>query len=387
METVSSRLANAQVTGSRVTRKMLSLEIAGTVNGTNMLDQLESELLRNTPFHLPPTKNQLVASAQLDARVEADTLRIRGWLPSMEERDQVLNQFGDMRPDLALDGSGLKISERAALVEAGTGESRPLKHWIDPLIEGILAPAALSIRREGEALIVEGLLPAGPLKPALIDALESSDYDWQVDSEELKTSPYVEDEPFNDPEPLSAFLRSFFDQPTPLGFELGPNGEPQLRGAATHALEARWLKLLRDVTGAAKVQTDFTYHASVYHAPDGLIQSRLAPDFIETLREELAATRIAFPRGSKIIEPEEATKLAALSSILLTAGPALRLVVGGHPDPKGLAGVETSVARLRAEAVLDYLLEMGIPTTHIEAMAFETTSDTSRAGTVEILIQ
>lgn len=387
MKTVSARLKEAGVQNVELSRKMLDLSVAGTVSGPEVLDRLDASLLTNTPFHLPPDQNRLVAAATLAAKVEGDTLKVSGWLPDVPVRDDVLKRFASIRPDLQLDGGSLEVSNRVSLVDAATGEPRPVEAWIAPLMDGILAPATLSIQRQGHTIRITGLLPEGPLKKALVDAIEASPYDWKVDADGLKTSPYVQDEPFDKPEPLAAFVKSYFDTPAPGSFELGPDGQPKLAGPATHALEAGWLQLLRAVTGPAKVHADFTYHTSIYQLPGGAIQSPLAPDFIDTLKKELAGTVIEFPRGSKIIQPEEATKLAALSSILLTAGPALRLVVGGHPDPNGLPGVEASIARLRAEAVLEFLLEMGIPTTHIEAIAFETTDDASRAGTVEILIQ
>lgn len=384
---ITRRLEEAGVKGIEVSRQVLDLQVSGFANSPTALKTVEANFLRQTPFHLSTDSNSLIASATLQAVVDGETLRVSGWLPDEATRADVIQRFRQIRPDLTLSSDDLLVSDRVALINSETGAPTPIDAWVAPLIDPIRAPATLSIRREEDTIVIAGLLPEGDLTQSLLSAIDGSPYRWDIQSDGLKASPYVQDQPFDQPAPLAAFVRSYFGTAAPGSFELGPDGQPRLSGPATHALEAEWLTLLRAVTGSAKVHTDFTFLPSIYHALDRVIRSPLAPDFIDTLRDELATTRIVFPRGSKQIQPDEATKLAALSSVLLTAGPALRLVVGGHPDPDGLASVETTIARLRAEAVVSFLLEMGIPTSYIEPMAFETTSDTSVAGTVEILIQ
>ena len=387
MDEISHRLEASGIKGSKVSRQTLDLSVSGFASSPDALEAVESTLLRGTPFHLSPETNGIVATATLDARVDGDTLHVSGWLPDEATRTDVVNRFSQIRPDLTLSSDDLRVSGRIALIDPETGTVVPIDSWITPLIDSILAPATLTIERQDDTIVVSGLLPEGGLTKALLDAVAESPFHWKIQSDRLKSSAYVQDKPFDQPTPLAAFVRSYFGTAAPGSFVLGPDGQPRLSGAATRALEAEWLTLLRSVTGAAKVHTDFTYLPSIYHASDRHLRSPLAPDFIDTLRDELEAITITFPRGSKQIQPDEATKLAALSSVLLTAGPALRLVVGGYPDPDGLASVERTIARLRAEAVVSFLLEMGIPTTYIEPMAFETTTDGSAAGTVEILIQ
>ena len=86
------------------------------------------------------------------------------------------------------------------------------------------------------------------------------------------------------------------------------------------------------------------------------------------------------------------THLTTLIPALLAAGPALRLVVGGHPEPNGDLQLESDLAMQRAEQVSSFLIEQGAPCMEILPMAFDPVpADDPHAPalprSVEILIQ
>jgi outer membrane protein OmpA-like peptidoglycan-associated protein len=109
----------------------------------------------------------------------------------------------------------------------------------------------------------------------------------------------------------------------------------------------------------------------VYHFPGYQIQSKLPPETIASLREMLRSLAVVFETGSARLLPEEQTKLATLAPALLAAGPALGLVIGAHPDPAGPEGVEKELAKARAGAVMSFLVDQGVPSADISAVAFD----------------
>jgi outer membrane protein OmpA-like peptidoglycan-associated protein len=81
-----------------------------------------------------------------------------------------------------------------------------------------------------------------------------------------------------------------------------------------------------------------------------------------------------------------------LAPVLLAAGPALRLVIGAHPDPAGPVNVEKDIGQARSEAVLSFLVEQGVPAGDISALVFDPVPPgPSAAGirprSVEILVK
>jgi hypothetical protein len=192
-----------------------------------------------------------------------------------------------------------------------------------------------------------------------------------VDPSALKASPHVLPAAFAKPDLLTAFVKSFFSVPPPRSFDIQSDGIPHLEGVATRQMESTWLTLLRPVTGAAKVDAHFTLVPSIYHFPGYRVQSKLPPEAIAPLREALRGCVIVFDAGSGRIPPAEQTKLATLAPTLLAAGPALGLVIGAHPDPAGPEKVEKDIGMARAEAVLSFLVEQGVPAAEIRAVVFD----------------
>ena len=386
------RLKAAGVRDPVVELRFFDLAVSGEAPDPQARQRALASLRALAPMRLKSGAEHVVVRASLGSRLEGGTLYLSGWFPQGDEIQNLRRLLAELRPDLKLDTKALHA---AAEVSWPEGMKLPLtttSPLLKPLIDTLHVPAELHIRATEETIVLSGLLPDAELKAELVAALAEAAAGRVVDPAALKASPHVQPAAFTKPQQLAALVSGFFSVPGPRSFDIRRDGTPHLSGMATRQLESVWLALLRPVTGAAKVDAQFTLLPSVYHMPGYRTQSQLSPDVLKPLHEVLRASAVFFDAGSANIPPQEQTKLALLAPTLLAAGPALRLVIGAHPDPSAPVTAEKALGQSRAEAVMSFLVHQGVPAADISATVFDSVPAGSPAApssprSVELLIK
>lgn len=387
-----ARLKAAGVRDPVVEVRFFDLAVSGEAPDPPARQRALASIRSLGPLRLQPGAENIHVKASLSARLDRGTLRLSGWFPEGAETGNVGRLLADLRPDLVINADDLHTSPEVNWPEGLRPPFTASIPLLKPIIDTLRVPAELHIHAKGDAIVLSGLLPDTALKEELVAALAEVAGARVVDPTALQASPHVLPAAFAKPQLLTAFVNSFFSLPPPRTFDIKSDGIPHLTGMATRQLESVWLALLRPVTGAAKVDAQFTLVPSLYHFPGYQIQSKLPPDTLDSLREVLSGCVIVFDPGSAQIPPQEQAKLATLASTLLAAGPSLGLVIGAHPDPAGPEKAEKDISKARAEAVLSFLVEQGAPTTDIHAVVFDPVPAGSPAApasprSVELLIK
>lgn len=366
-----ARLKAAGVVNPVVDVRFFDIAVTGEAPTPAARQQALEAIRTLGPLRLQPGADRIHVLASLRARQDNTTLRLSGWFPEGDEINNVRRLLTELRPDLVIHTEELRSAPEVRWPEGMKVPLTASSALLKPIIDTLRVPAELHIRAKDDAITLTGLLPDASLKEELVAALAEVAGARVVDPAALKASPHVLPAAFAKPELLAAFIKHFFSAPPPRSFDIQSDGIPHLTGVATRQMESAWLALLRPVTGAAKVDAQFTLVPSIYHFPGYHIQSKLPPDTIELLRETLRGCGIVFDVGSAHISPQEQAKLATLAPTLLAAGPALGLVIGAHPDPAGPESMEKGIGKARADAVLSFLVEQGVPATDISAVVFD----------------
>jgi hypothetical protein len=366
-----ARLKAAGVRDPIVDVRFFDLAVSGEAPNPFARQQALASIRTLGPLRLQPGAERIHVKASLSAQLDKGTLRLSGWFPAGDETGSVRRLLADLRPDLVINTDELHSSPEVLWPEGVKPPFTASSPLLKPIIDTLRVPAELHIHAKGDAIVLSGLLPDTALKAELVAALAEVAGARVVDPTGLQASPHVLPAAFAKTQLLSAFVNSFFSLPPPRTFDIQSDGIPHLTGMATRQLESVWLALLRPVTGAAKVDAQFTLVPSLYHFPGYQIQSKLPPDTLDSLRKVLSDCVIVFDPGSAQIPPLEQAKLAALASTLLAAGPSLGLVIGAHPDPAGPENAEKDISKARAEAVQSFLVEQGAPTMDIHALVFD----------------
>ena len=96
---------------------------------------------------------------------------------------------------------------------------------------------------------------------------------------------------------------------------------------------------------------------------------------------ELTSAR--FPAGSAVVMPDHAAELNRVVNIM-NALPNITMTVIGHADQRGTSDDNLKLSRLRAQAVVDYLVSQGINAERLASKAVGSdeplTQDTSEAA-------
>ncbi len=378
------------IRSAAVNLRYLDLKITGDAPDLRSLESALSGVRDLGPLRL--VKDELRILARLRARMEAGRLLLEGWLPDPENLTETRQLFSKLRPDLTLDIESLLAHERVRWPEGEKGPLTADSSLLKPIIEKLRVAPHLDIRREAEKITVAGMVPAGGFRQSLLAALSQCLGTSTLDSSALKESTHTLPAGFVDGSAMGPFVRSFFAKPSPRHFSVSPQGTPHLEAPATHSDESTWLALLRPLSGGQKVDMKLTLYPSEYHFPGFKPTSPVPLETLAVLKDSLTGQGILFEAGSTRISPEDQSRLAGITPLLLIAGPALRLVVGGHPAPEGQAAVEKALALARAEQVVSFLIEQGVPTTDIQAVALDpvpagTPGAPEQTQSVEILIR
>jgi len=344
------------------------------------------------PLRLLPGADRLHVTARLKARVEGETLHLQGWLPEGDHRAALLMLMADLRPDLRVQDEGLVSALEVRWPEGFKPPLTADSPMVQPIVEKLRVPAVLRIEATHDALVLRGLLPDEELKYELVAALAEVAGGREVDPSAIKASPHVLPAAFAVRGHLAAFVGDFFRLAPPRSFEIGADGIPHLRGRATRQMESHWLSLLRPVTGGSRVDAEFELLPSEFHFPGYEVRSELPDGQLASIRSALQGAEIVFEEGSSRLSPEAQIRLTSLVPALLAAGPALRLVIGAHPDAAGPEAAEKAVGKARALAVLSFLIDQGVPSADISAVVFDPVPEGSpavppAARLIEILVK
>jgi hypothetical protein len=336
--------------------------------------------------------NRLSILAQVRARLFQETLTIDGWMEDQETADSLRDLLLKLRPDLKVETAQLKISKYVRWPE---GTKLPLEEtspMLKPIISALRVPAALEIKRQNGKLVVTGIVPSQELKEAIQETLNQPHHGLAVEVSQLRVTSHALAAAFTHPEVLLPFLRSFYSTPSPGDFSLLPGHRPHLKADTTRTLESAWLSKLRPMTGSTRVDMEWIQHPSIFHFPGRRIETALPEEVLQNVRKRITRDFIPFAPDSSVLLPEMRSHLTSLLPALLAAGPALRLVVGGHPEPNGNLQLQSALAMQRAKQVRTYLIEQGAPCMQILPVAFDPMpagdpQAPARPHSVEILIQ
>lgn len=390
VDQASAILKKHGVHGSTVDVRFLDLSVTGDAEDEASLEAAGHELSELGPLRL--VSNRLSILTKLRARLFDETLTIDGWIADQDTEDSLRDLLRKLRPDLKLVTDSLKISKHVRWPE---GEKLPLEEtspMLKPLITALRVPPALEIKRQDGKLMVTGIIPSQKLKEAIQETLNQPSHGLAVDVSQLRVTNHVLPNAFTDSEAILPFLRSFYSTPSPGEFSILPGQSPHLKGDTTRTLESAWLSKLRPVTGNTRVDLQLVQHPSIFHFSGRRMQSALPEEALQSISNLITHDLILFAPNSSLLSAEMRTHLTSLVPALLAAGPALRLIVGGHPEPDGNLQLESNLARQRAEQVSSFLIEQGAPCMEILTMAFDPvpTGDPqapAHTHSVEILIQ
>ena len=362
-------LKDCGVRGGTVNLSYLDLSVTGDAPNMASFRRAQRELSSLGPLRL--VSNRLTILANVRAVLVKDTLTVDGWLPDQDTADSLRGLLLKVRPDLNVVTEGLKISPLARWPE---GEKLPLGEdslMLEPILKALRVPAVLEVVRQDGRLTASGIVSTQELKEAVAAALGQRIHGLAVDVSKLRVSSHLLPASFIQGEAIVPFLTSFYGTPSPGDFSIRSGENPRLKADTTRTLESLWLGYLRPVTKGARVEMDLTWHPSIYHFPGRRIETELPEYVLQSVRDLISGEFIQFGAGSTTLSAEEEARLTGIIPALIAAGPALRLVVGGYPEPGGNMKLEAQLARQRADRVVSFLVGQGTPASDIRAMAFD----------------
>jgi energy-converting hydrogenase Eha subunit C/flagellar motor protein MotB len=362
----------------------LDLRIAGDVPDPAALVKARTQAMAIKPLRL--VKDELRIPASLGAHQEDETLILTGWLPEEQNIREVSLMIRDLRPDLTVNTDALRSDAQVRWLDDGQGPVTANSRLMAPILENLKVATWLEMVKDESGIKLAGLVPADGVRAELLRSLEGAN------ARDLKETPHAVPSGLSETKSLSAFVRAFFTTSSKRRFSVNKEGELMIEGPATQGLVKEWSSLLKPVAAGKRVEWNVVFYPSEYHFPNAMISSPVP----EKLRGELVRTfsreRISFIPDSEELSTQEQAKLASLTPLLVTAGPAVKLLIGGHPDPEGNTESERKLALARANEVHSFLVEQGLPASDVQAVAFDpvpagTQGAPENLHTVEILIR
>lgn len=383
-------LKESGIRAATVDLRYLDLSVTGDAPDVGAIQTARRQIQEIGALRL--VNDGLSILAGLKAALKGETLALEGWLPDTGSVGALRELLQAVRPDLQIDITGVHVSDLVRLPEGETLPLRADSPMLQPIVNAMHVPSGLDIARRDGRLIVTGMVPSEELRKEIIAAVTSGPHGLPVEADRLRATRFALAAPFTEQEVIIPFLRSFYGTLAPGDFSVHADGNPRLSADATRTLESTWLTLLRPLTKGRRADMKLAYFPSRFHLPGRRLETVLPEDSLQTARDVLAGQYFIFAPGSAVLNAEEQARLASLVPALLTAGPALKLIVGGHPDPAGDLKAEAALSRRRAEQVVSFLIEQGTPAAEIQAVAFDPVPVDSRHApsqvrSVEILIQ
>lgn len=381
-------LESCGVRVQRLDMRFLQLSVAGNAPDPESAAQAQRRLEEMAPWILDT--DHLLVPAHISLVQDGDHLTVSGWLPAEEQVRQTAQLLAKLRPDLELDLTGLHYAPQVRWPEGEhgplTAESSLVKPWLEQLR---VRPWLLAKRDADGQFMISGVLPASGLRAQILQALALNESQAAALRESVHTTPAAPgDTDFARNPALPVFLADYFSVTGARSFLVNEQGEPVLTGSLTRPLEARWLAALRPVFGGRRVQFQGDVFPSLYHFPGRKLETPLPAEQLDALQKKLSALHVTFDAGSRSLGQDVQASLAAMAGDLVSAGPTLRLVIGGHPDPGGSSASAAALAMERAQQVRAFLVEQGLPALDVIVMAFEhADSAAARPSEVELLIR
>ena len=326
-------------------------------------DQAEALLQRlPMPLKVDAASNQIRMPARVSAQFEGAHLHLTGWLDGVTSRDELADLAGQFRPELTVHADAIALTPYAVLGPPTTIDGLQTHAAFAGFLESIRPTTMLSITPEDGFLRVRGCLPSERLRQAVLEALKASSWEWPMEASKLVANPHAPATLFTQSGGLAAFLRSYYDTPAPGTFTIDARNGPRLKAVATPAMESRWRTLLLPLSGAVRVQPEFTIVPSDAHMPGYKPTSFILPEIMVSLQPLLGLLHVHFERGSIEVSAEEQAKLGPLAFALRMAGFEARFIVAGYEEPGSEPGGAGGRLRsARAHAVVQSLVSLGVP--------------------------
>lgn len=342
----------------------LDATITGVATDVEVRERAAEAMKRMGGIHFLDKNNLIAVPASVTSQLEAGTLSLTGWLPDERNVRELLRIVSEFRPDLTIDAKKLRISPVVSLGGDPEALVTAQHRIVRPILEGLRTPASFAIEKSGGTYIVKGALPAA-LKKAVLEAISDNPGGWTIDAGRLVGGAHIAEAPFTKSDGLPRFLRSYFSAPTPGTFFIDENDSPHITAHATKQMESEWIVLLRNVSGAAKVEAALTIHPSVYQLPGYQPTSEVVEGTLAPAVDALRQNALYFDPATNMLSPDEETKMAALADLLVACGPGLHLILSGT----GGAAAETTAAHhARCEIVKSKLTTLGLTTAQMEVL-------------------
>lgn len=361
-------LIDAGIKRSEVLMDFLDVKIFGLAEDAEARKAAAKSVAAIKGIRFAESENHLVVPARVDFEIiDGVRLNLSGWLPDEKAVRELVKVVSAYRPDLRIDDKKLRIAPFVMARDKESGELTAGHRLVKPILDAIRVPPSFAVEKTKDGYKLKGWLPSEQLRQEIIDAAQSNPGGWTIAFAELRATNYVEEADFTRTSALAAFVRSYFQSPSPGVFSIDAAGIPSLAADATIEMEAEWLALLRPVSGAAKVEARLNRFPSICHLPGYRIESRVIEGTLEPLKAALKQGRIFFDTASAEIKPEEDVKLPPVAAAILACGPGLRLVIGGFTEP---GGDPSPMIQLRAENVRQKLMELGVAEPQMEIAHF-----------------
>lgn len=313
------------------------------------------------PLQIDEASNQVRIPARVMARFDGTNLHLTGWLDSEASRKELAGLARQFRPELTIHPEEIALTPFAVLGPPTTIDSIATHAAFAGFLETIRPTTLLSVIPEDGFLRVRGCLPTDRQRMEVINAIQSSSWQWPVEASKLVANPHAPATLFTKGSGLEAFLKSYYDTPAAGSFVIDARHGPQLKAMVTPAMDARLRTLLMPLSGAMRVQPEFTVVPTEVHLPGYKPQSQMPPEVMDQMQALLRMLDIHFERGSAQISPSEQVKLGPLAFALHQAGFQAQFLVAGYEEPGGEAGgIGLRLRQARAEAVVQALTSLGV---------------------------
>jgi outer membrane protein OmpA-like peptidoglycan-associated protein len=137
--------------------------------------------------------------------------------------------------------------------------------------------------------------------------------------------------------------------------------------------------------GIAVEAEGFLFHSENFDLPEGgdyqIVNKDIKLKKVE-VGKKIVLRNIFYEFNKATLTPESKTELANLVQ-LLTENPTLRVELGAHTDSKGSDTYNQSLSEKRAQSVVDYLAQAGIPSDRLVAKGYGEAQPIADNGTEE----
>jgi outer membrane protein OmpA-like peptidoglycan-associated protein len=311
--------------------------------------------------------NRIQVDPKLQAKLEGSRLTLSGWVRDQKYLGTLKTWLEEARPGLEVITADVQTSLFVTPESApGDGELSALQQG---LWNAIAMTASLTLLREGDTLRASGDLPAEDLRQAVLEAIQNVRPELKLEATELKAGRYALESAFTDRDTLPEFLRSFYGSPEPGDFS-AKGKVIKVSANITETLHKVWEPLLIRLAEGGRVDASFSLFPSTYHFPRFKPVSKLPQEVLIMLQGTLAMNSFIFEEGYAVLGEKEEQLIEDSAKAILLGGPETKVIVGCHPDPAGDLENNAKMARRRAEAVAEKLIQSKVPSANVQVLDF-----------------